>query len=178
MRSAFFTLFLILTALSFGAQPRPLLAGVEVDDKASLTVDGLSMSMTDWSSGDLAIRDMATGRIRRLMVKSGAWESDDFAQDPVLSRDGKMVAYQWYPAGRNPHLRVKSLDPGSAPRVLVKNAEFSYVVPTAWSIDGKALLVHMWRKDYTAQIAWVSLADGSFKVLKSLDWRRPGRPVL
>src|SRR6185312_281235 len=30
----------------------------------------------------------------------------------------------------------------------------------------------------TAQLAWISVADGTFRVLRSLDWRRPGRPKL
>ena len=120
---------------------RPVLAGAEADDKASLTPDGRLMTMTDWSSGDIAIRDMSTGELKRLMAKTGGWESDDVGEYGVLSPDLRQAAYLWYEAGHSPHLRVISTGPGAKPRVLVKNSEFAYVIPTAWSLDGKSILV-------------------------------------
>ncbi len=41
------------------------------DSDASISRDGRWLALTDWDSGDLAIRDMATGETHRLLVKSG-----------------------------------------------------------------------------------------------------------
>jgi TolB protein len=81
----------------------------------------------------------------------------------IPSPDLKQVAYVWHEGSNPGHLRVIPNQPGAKPRVLVQNAEFPYVLPSGWSPDGKSILVHMWKKDYTAQLAWVYLlaADGS-----------------
>ena len=164
-----------LLASSDAHAPRLVLSGAEVDDKASLTPDGRFMAMTDWSSGDLALRDLATGQSRRLKVKSGGWESDDFGEFVILSPDQRQLVYVWHEGSAPGHLRVMSNQPGAKPRILVRNSEFPYTLPSAWSPDGKSVLVHLWKKDYTAQLAWVSVADGSLTVLRSLDWR--GAPL-
>jgi len=159
-------------------QPKIVLPGGAADDKASITPDGRWMAMTDWASGDAALLDMTTGQIQRLGAKTGGWESDNFAEFVVPSPDLSHVAYVWHEGSNPGHLRVIPNQAGAKPRVLVQNAEFPYVLPSGWSPDGKSILVHMWKKDYTAQLAWVSVADGSFRVLRSLDWRRPGAPSL
>jgi Tol biopolymer transport system component len=164
-----------LLASSDASAPRLVVSGTEVDDKASITSDGRFLAMTDWSSGDLALRDLATGQMRRLKVKSGGWESDDFAEFVILSPDQRQLVYVWHEGSAPGHLRVMPNQPGAKPRILVRNSEFPYVLPSAWSPDGKAVLVHLWKKDYTAQLAWVSVADGSLTVLRSLDWR--GAPL-
>ena len=44
-----------------------------------------------------------------------------------------------------------------------------------WSPDGRTVAVSMRRQDRTAQIGLVTVADGSIRVLQSLDWRGPTR---
>lgn len=175
----------LAAALTLQAQsntPRQILPAGQADDRASVTPDGRTMALTDWNSGDVAFLDLASHKLRRLMAKPQAWESDDFASMPVPSLDGKQVAFLYYEGGANPDLRISAVpkdgQPDSKPRVLVHNPEFAYVLPAAWSADSSALLVTIWKRDNTAQIAWVSTAGGSnptIRVLRSLDWRRPGR---
>lgn len=155
--------------------PRQVLSSTEADDRAFITPDGRLMALADWSSGDVGLLDLATKKLHRLMAKPGQWESDDFASMPVPSPDLSQVAFLWYSGGRNPDLRVIPNHEGAKPRTLVHNPEFAYVLPQAWSSAGDSILVVLWKHDYTAQIAWVAAADGSIKVLRSLDWRRPGR---
>ena len=159
-------------------QPKVVLTGSAADDKAFITPDGRWMAMTDWASGDAALLNMSSGQIQRLGAKTGGWESDNFAEFVIPSPDLSQVAYVWHEASNPGHLRAIPNQAGAKPRILVQNAEFPYVLPSGWSPDGKSILVHMWKKDYTAQLAWVSIADGSFHVLRSLDWRRPGAPSL
>ena len=61
-------------------------------DGASITPDGRLMAMTHWETGDLAIRDMATGQIKRLNLKTTWNGSSDFAQWPVFSPDQSQIA--------------------------------------------------------------------------------------
>ena len=69
-------------------------------------------------------------------------------------------------------------EPGAKPRVLVSNPELFYFQPVGWSLDGKSILAVIWRKDRTAQLAWISAGDGPLEVLKSLEWRNPQRIAL
>jgi Tol biopolymer transport system component len=96
-----------------------------------------------------------------------------------LSPDVRQVAFLCYehdPDNPSRSLRVMANEPGAKSRILVRNREFLYVTPAAWSSDGKAILVQLWRFDNTAQLAWVSAVDGSIRPLKSLEWRQPDRP--
>jgi Tol biopolymer transport system component len=146
------------------------------DEEASITPDGRYFATTDWASGDLMIRDLSTNQSRRLQAKSGGWEQAAYATSPVLSPDTRQIAFQWYHNSANDikaDLRVMPNEPGAKSRVLVANPEFSYFRTSAWSRDGKSLLTTIWKPDRTALIAWVSVADGTLKVLKSLEWRSP-----
>jgi Tol biopolymer transport system component len=126
----------------------------------------------DWETGDQAVRDFATGENRRLTNK-GTWlESSEFALFSTMSPDGQQVAYAWFNKDNFYDLRIVGLH-GSEPRVLYSNKELPYLQPAAWSPDGKHILANFFRKDRTNQIVMVSVADGSVRVLKTLDWRYP-----
>lgn len=145
-------------------------AGIET----SPSPDGRLLALVDWDTGDLAVRDLATGDIRRFGLKK-SWESADFAQEPAFSHDQRQIAYTWFSAADQKYqLRVAPAEPGSKPRVLVDPSEGSYFTASNWSLDGKSIFTVIWNKrDKTARIASVSAADGSVKTLKSLEWRQP-----
>jgi Tol biopolymer transport system component len=180
------TMLLCLVMVGNGVRPasaqqsRTLTArqlwGDSGDEEASITPDGRYFASTDWTSGDLIIRDLGTNQSRRLLVKSGGWEQSAYATSPVLSPDLGQVAFQWYhntSNGIQADLRVMPNEPGAKPRVLVSNPEFNYFRASAWTRDGKSILATIWKSDRTALLAWVSLADGTLKALKSLEWRSP-----
>ena len=146
--------------------------GPGADLTGSPSPDARFFSYVDWSTGDLAIRELATGADRRLTNK-GPWSaSNEYGDSSVFSPDGKQVAYSW--AGKNEAFDLRVIDAGgSEPRVLYRNEDVSYLQPAQWSPDGKSILTRLVRKDRTNQIALVSVADGSVKILKTLDWRRP-----
>jgi Tol biopolymer transport system component len=146
------------------------------DEEASITPDGRYFATTDWTSGDLMIRDLSTNQSKRLLAKSGGWEQAAYATSPVLSPDLRQVAFQWYHNTSNDikaDLRVMPNEPGAKSRVLTANPEFGYFRASAWSRDGKSILATIWKTDRTAQLAWISATDGSVTVLKSLEWRNP-----
>jgi len=129
----------------------------------SLSPDGRYLSCVDWATGDLAIRDLATGKLRHLTNTTGSGESAFFSS---ISPDGKEVAYIWF--GKDgPDLRLVGWD-GSAPRV-VYASKGVYPFPTDWSPDGKHILTLVYKEPTTYQIAVISVVDGSVRILKTLD---------
>src|SRR5713226_6468187 len=116
----------------------------------SLSPDGRYLSCVDWATGDLALRDLATGKMRHLTNKTESGENAFFS---TISPDGKEVAYIWF--GKDgPDLRVVRWD-GSAPRVLYANKGV-YPFPTGWSPDGKNILTSFYKEPNTHQIAVIS----------------------
>ncbi len=95
---------------------RRVWAGSDVEAGVSLSPDGRYLSCIDGTTGDLALRDLATGKMRRL-TKGGS--STDFMPS-AISPDGREVAYNWFTKDGSQELRLVSLD-GSAPRVLYSN---------------------------------------------------------
>ena len=155
-----------------GVSLQQVWAGPDVDFLGAPSPDGRFISFVDWSTGDLAIRDLETGENRRL-TKKGTWfDNDEFALFSTVSPDGSQVAYTWFNKDFFYDLRLVGLD-GSEPRVLYSNEEVVYLQPTDWSADGKHVLATLSRKDRTNQIVLISAADGSVQVIKTLDWRYP-----
>lgn len=155
---------------------RRIWAGPGADIGGSPSPDGRYFSFVDWATGgDLAIRDIRTGTNQRVTNKGP--ESNEWADEgSVFSPDGRQLAYTWYDKDYALNLRVVALD-GSAPRVLYKSQHMYYVEPFDWSPDGKNILAVLTGKDRTNQIAWVSVADGSTRILRTLPWRGPGLGV-
>ncbi|MFQ6078892.1 MAG: tetratricopeptide repeat protein, partial [Thermodesulfobacteriota bacterium] len=156
-----------------GMVVRKVWAGPELDLINALSPDGRHLSYVDWETGDLAVRDLVTGEKGRLTNK-GSWaESPEFALYSIMSPDGKQVAYAWSNKDGVFELRIIGFD-GSEPSILYRNEEVEYIQPTAWSPDGKQILSLQRRKDRANQIVLVLVADGSMRLLKTLDWRYPG----
>jgi Tol biopolymer transport system component len=135
------------------------------------------MAFTHWDSGDLAIRDMSTGQVKRLMVKTGTGkDSDSYVETPILSPDLRQIVYLWDPDQKDAHvqLRIVANEIGAKTRVLVDDKENTWYTLTAWSPDGKSVLAIISKKDKTDQLARVTISDGSVRVLKSVGWRFRG----
>jgi Tol biopolymer transport system component len=150
------------------------------DTEASIAANGRLMAHTYWDNGDIAIRDLATGQITRLLAKAESFkDSEAYAESPLLSPDLRFVVYAWSPTknGRA-QLRVMPREVGAKPIVLLENPEFDYFEPRAWSLDGKSVLVTIQKVDKTWQLAWISVSDHSVKILKSLEWRGNPHAVL
>jgi len=151
-----------------GMVVRRVLVG-RADLAGSLSPEGSYLSFTDWNTGNLAIRELATGQ-QRPLTKDGAWSSPEYTLYSKPSPDGKQVAYDWQ-AKDHPELRLIGLD-GSGPRVLYRGEGVSEIVPFGWSPDDRYVLVTLTlKKDKTCQIALVSVGDGSARVLRTFDQR-------
>ena len=137
----------------------------------ALSPDGHYLSYREQETGDLAVRELDTGKERRLTQKADG--STERAGVSIFSPDSKQVAYAWRNEDNFNDLRIVGLEE-SQPRVLYRNSEVIYITPAEWSPDGKDIL-GVFAGGGTRRIGLVSVSDGSLRVLKSLDWRYPGK---
>jgi Tol biopolymer transport system component len=152
--------------------------GDGVKSSGAVSPDGRFLSFADYDSttANLAVRELATGKMRPVTNHKGSglehWQSSAF------SPDGKQIAYICQ-NGWQFELRTIGID-GSNPRVLIgkefwkEDLGYPDISPDAWAADGKQILVSLSRRDKPWQIALVSVSDGSVRILKTLDWRGPG----
>jgi Tol biopolymer transport system component len=150
--------------------------------------DGRFVAFDPDGNYSIGIRDLMSGHsTRNKAVEGTIGEKSEGNAWPILSADGRLVAYEWSRNGVSPtrELRILSNEPDSKPRtVKVITPEYGEIAPVAWEPGGKSILAVIHRPDETWQIARVSLANGDIKVLKSLGWRfmnlfdKVGRPTI
>ena len=162
---------------------RQIWAGPTTDYLGVPSADGQYLPVTDWETGDLGIRDLVAGHTRRLTNK-GTWvQSLEFALFPMLSPDGKQIAYDWYNKDYSWDFRVMAID-GSTPRVLYRGSasDDDFVVPAGWTPDGKHLAAFITKVGGKGELDFISATDGSLRVLKSFSrsdgGHNPGLPRL
>ena len=170
------------SALASGRTARQLWVGPGVDASGSPSSDGRYLSATDWGTGDLVIRDLASATSRRL-TNTGGWEtSADFAESSVLSPDARSVAYAWFTdkATNNFYdLRLLPTGPGepAKPRIIHPADSIEWIRPWAWMPDGKSLIVQRQftdgGTDKSGDIAIISTAGGAVRTLRKLEWQNP-----
>lgn len=144
----------------------------------SVSPDGRYLTYLDRRTGNLALRDLSTGVARNLTADARAG-SLEYAQESLVSPDGRQVAYAWI-RGYLYDLRLARLEgrlegglQAPQPRVLYHDPEVEYLEPGAWSPDGRYLCLSLAKADRTNQIALFSIADRSLRMLKTVDWRHP-----
>ncbi|GAF77920.1 unnamed protein product, partial [marine sediment metagenome] len=77
---------------------RQVWAGDESPWEGKISPDGRYFSFVDWgeTAGDLAILELATGKIRRLTNKGDESEKYEYALFSRWSPDSKQIVYDWY----------------------------------------------------------------------------------
>ena len=169
-------LFLSLSFTSSAAEMQMRRVWAEApDNSGNPSADGRLLSFVDWETGDVALHDLISGKNRRLTHK-GSWsDSPEYAEWPKISPDGKRVVYSWVSENYGHTMYVVDTEAAgrASPRAVLQNPDLHYIIPWAWSQDGKSVIAMLSRGDDTNQLVWVSLADGAVRVLKSLGWHWP-----
>jgi len=110
---------------------------VGIDPRTSTSWDGKYLAYTDWTSGNLAIKELSTGKSRNLTNID--WScSNEFAYNPIWSRNGNEIACSWYQGTFFAELRIVTVDNGCN-RVVYSNPKF-VIIPQDWSPDGENTL--------------------------------------
>lgn len=147
---------------------RKIWSGPLTDTLGAPSPDGKYLSIVDWSTGDLAVRDLSTGKNRRLTHK-GSWaESSELALFSGWSPDGKKIVYNWLNKEECFELRIVGVD-DPKPQILYPVGKMEYVHPFEWSPDGNSVLALVTRAPNISRVGLISVADGSFRVLKTTD---------
>jgi Tol biopolymer transport system component len=149
-------------------------SGPEAGDDGMISRDGRYLSYTDGDTGDLGIREIATGQNRRLTdtrQKKGERQKR-YADESAISPDGRQIAYSWFDEDNGKHyeLRLVNLTGDPNPRRLYDDPAIDWIAPTDWSPDGKSVAVAIAFKNGGDQIGLISVADGKLHVLKAGRW--------
>ena len=151
-------------------------SGRGTDILGGISPDGKYLSFTDWNTGDLAVRDLATGKNRRLTNKGSWMKSEEFALFSKWSLDGKQVFYNWYnPEGDNFDIHSVGLEE-SEPRILYSSNEFEYVQPFDWHPNGKQVLIGFYKGGDTFVVGYLSVVDGNLQILKTFKRKYSTNP--
>jgi len=153
-----------------GMVVRKIWAGSDVDDSGEVSSDGRYISYTDWSTGDLAIYEIATGKKRRLTSPTEE-EHFGFVLRSYWSPGSQRIAYIWSNKDGFWDMRIIGID-GSKPRVLYQDKDV-FPQPADWSPDGKHILTILdnYYKDKVNQVGLISVADGTVSILETLKGR-------
>ena len=144
-----------------------------VDLTSDLSADGSKIAFTDWTTGNLVVKDVKSGQITPLTHKT--WdESREFAYWKAWSKDGKKIAYVWFRGVDSTQLRVVSVD-GGDPQVVHAHPGI-YLQPKDWTPDGNYIIAKLSRlreADPTEgpgqKVVRLSLSSGSYETLYAVD---------
>ncbi len=152
---------------------RQIWSGAGVDIDGAVSPDGRYLSFVDWATGDLALREIATGTNRRLTNKGSWTQSPEFALFSNWSPDSRRLVYQWYNKDEIFDLRIFDIA-NSMSRTLYQGRKNEYTQPFDWSPDGKSVLAGLYRLrdsfvEEFIQPCLISAEEGSVTVLKTLS---------
>jgi Tol biopolymer transport system component len=158
---------------------RAVWTGGDVDLFGTVSPDGRFLTYTDWSrTNNIMLRDLAAGTSRPLTNNTtfGQFGSSGWS---AISRNGDQFAFEWAPRQNPDELRIANLAGSGVPssRRLRQFEQGESVRPFDWSPDGKWIAVLVERVDKSSLIGLVSVADGTLRPLKSIDWRAVNKMV-
>jgi Tol biopolymer transport system component len=131
--------------------------------------DGRYIAFSDWSTGDLWVRDLTTGASHRLTNEG---YEKGYAEGAVISPDSSQIVYRWDDTKESYQLRIVPTTGGAQKTVLRITQPGEYFVPAGWTPDGKRLLVIHGLPDHTTQLALLSTAERTLRPIKSFSWQR------
>ena len=128
--------------------------------------DGRVLAMTSWDTGNLVLRDVKTGSIRRLTHQPPGSRTYAGGFNVRFSPDGRQIVYVWASSRTDSEVRVIGAD-GTGDRLLYNNSLERSATPLDWSPDGTKILVSLGALDNTArQLATMSVANGSMQPIQ------------
>src|SRR5687768_13711110 len=167
-----------LTQLPVAPAVRRVWAGAGIDVEVRPSPDGRGFSMTDWKTGDVVLHDLASGTKRRLVqspdapgFRASLGGKKDFAEETIISPDGKSVAYGWWLARTASwQLRIAGLagaDSGNV-RTVYSLPGATFIGAHSWTPDGREVLALVSTAMRTHQIVTVNAKSRGVRIVREL----------
>lgn len=148
-----------------GLNVRQLLSGPELlydGWLGAVSPDGRYVSIVDWETGDLAMRNLTTGKKQRLTDQRKEKGNALFSR---WSPDGKKIVYDWWHRKSFVDLRIIGIEE-KKPRTIYKNEEIEYAWPLDWFPDGEHILIALSRDGLKSQTAVLSIKESTIHTIK------------
>jgi Tol biopolymer transport system component len=128
--------------------------------------DGKFLAGTSWDTGDLILREVNSGKVRRLTHKSSTWANQfGGVYGALFSPDSRQIAYVWANSRTDYEIRIVGTN-GKGERTLYQRPD-TYPGLMDWSSDGSRILFGL--ADSTGkpqQVAMLTVQDGSVQALQ------------
>jgi Tol biopolymer transport system component len=152
-----------------GVVARRVLSEAQFNDYGYPTADGRFLSTSDMSTGDLAVRDLSTGTLRRVGLKEG-WTSNAYVETSIMSPDGRRIALSWSDEVERYSIRVVDSD-GRNARVVYEDSAYYYMEVNGFAPDGRHVIVELDRANGLFDYGWLDLDGGGIRLLfKNVAW--------
>jgi len=153
-----------------GLKVRQLLSGPELlydGWLGAVSPDGRYVSIVDWETNNLAIRDLTTGKKQLLTDQKN---EGGYPLYSTWSPDGKKIVYDWWHGNSFVDLRIIGIGE-KKPLTVYKNEEIEYAWPLDWFPDGEHILIGLSKDDIDSQRAVLSLNDKTIKKIPLVSER-------
>jgi Tol biopolymer transport system component len=158
-------------------QPTPRRVWAHARDYATPSPDGRLIAFVDWSTGDVAVHDLATGEDRRITDK-GTWEQNgSWAEVPKFSADGRRVVYAFgnVEAGAPFVYEVRYVELGDTTQHLLfrNDPDDDWIAPLQWHATAGVLAIRH-RADGSIRLGTID-GSGRFNTIRAFQ-RGDGHP--
>jgi Tol biopolymer transport system component len=107
---------------------------------ASISADRKYLTFIDWLTGNLMIREVATGETEAVTY-DGSYDPQELPMEAAISSDGKQVAYVWWRLGGPIEWELRIVERGTGePRILFGDEACTYLSPVDWTPSGEEVL--------------------------------------
>ncbi len=141
------------------------------DPMTSFSLDGRYQILTDWSNGNLVIKDWKDGSLRQLTRLDSTESGPVFAYHGVWSDNAQLIAFSQYQYPG--YLELRTISVKDARVKLIYSGREQRVFPQGWSSDNKRVLCEIVQNFKTGTLgnhflAFIGL-DGSFTPLVAVS---------
>jgi Tol biopolymer transport system component len=137
----------------------------------TLSFDGNYVSYIDWSTGDLALHEIVSGK--KQILTQAPKDFSEFALDSVWSADSKRIAYSWINKDEFWDLRLIDKE-GSNSKTVFSKTDMNVVSIAGRSTKGEIIFL-VSQKDRAKLIGSVSINNGEFREIKDVGKTYVGR---
>jgi Tol biopolymer transport system component len=146
---------------------RQVWAGRDADLTGSPSADGRFLATTDWKTGDVAIRDLASGEMRHVTKTADVMQSTIFALNAIYSPDNQQIAYSWYDPKKFQGFDLWLTGVDGTGAHLLYHDQAASVYPVAWTPDGRTIVAQAFLSNAKVkQVVLISATNGNARVLK------------